>query len=331
MKHRRKKRNPPVKPSEQTMIPVEPSSQSSTTLGCCPAATKSKSTIIAKFLATDLKPGTASVQGFAPFTALATFALSQSVALTAVAKGRGQDTVVLIIYAITTFATVLWIWWMLRSSRTQTVAGKSQEEAYFDLPTMRFGQVTLAWTIILGVVLGFLGANELLPNQTNKVEYKERTNKRCIGRVQLGNPQTVDSRLERLPLLEWLMQATNPASERLVIIQQSDPFTDNYFDFSLDITCKATYQFSRRMAFLINSDGPLRMRPLQFLESGQQPTNRATIIVHDAEPNDRLLVLAFVSNKDEEGRFDKTFENYEFRLAPFVPKPVDSTPKEKQK
>ena len=88
---------------------------------------------------TDIKPSVESVSGFAPFTALATFALSQSVALTAVAKGRDRDAVVLSIYAVTITITVLWIWWMLRSSKERADGGLRQKEAYFDIPSMRFG------------------------------------------------------------------------------------------------------------------------------------------------------------------------------------------------
>jgi len=257
------------------------------------------------------QPGSAAESGYAPFTALATFALSQSVALTAVARGRGRDGVVLTIYAITTFATVLWIWSMLCSVRRTEAA----TEAFFDAPTMRFGRVTLAWTIVLGIVLLGLGAAELLPNQTHKEVYSDRITKKCIGRVTLGDPQTLDSRLDQLPLLAWFPQAGDP-NERFAVMQQVDPFEKSYFDFSLELHCKQPYAFARRAAFLMNGEGPLNLRPLTFLEPGANPRSITTIAVQGAEPNDRIVVMAYLQNTQTPGVFDKAFDRYEVRLVP---------------
>lgn len=82
--------------------------------------------------------------GYGPFTALASFALAQGAALTAVAKGEDRTGLVLFIYAVAVTLTVLWIRSMLAAVKEQPavegqVVADTPLRAY-DRPSITYGR-----------------------------------------------------------------------------------------------------------------------------------------------------------------------------------------------
>ena len=115
-----------------------------------------------------------SSDGYSVFIALATFAVAESTALTVVAKGEGQDLVVLWIYAVIVILTGLWIRSMLIVRQVETQEGTTTARYPFNESSMRYGRWTLSWTVILGLIMIGLAYLELLPNQTRRTAFLEK-------------------------------------------------------------------------------------------------------------------------------------------------------------
>src|SRR5262245_47739505 len=109
-------------------------------------------------------PASGGTEGTGIFIALATFALAEGGALTAVAKGEGRDSIVLAIYGVIVVFTIGWIVFLLRFTAEDRTSSATRRIRAFDALTHRYGQVTLIWTFLLALIMFFLALNQLLPN-----------------------------------------------------------------------------------------------------------------------------------------------------------------------
>lgn len=245
--------------------------------------------------------------GYSPFNTLATFALAQGAALTVVAKGEGRDTLVLTIYAVAVLVTLIWIWFMLSAYRLQPDGTRIRA---YDEPTIRYGRFTLFWTIVLGMVMSLLGALGLLPNQSTYVAYKGGD---IIPNVYEFSEIKGSDRDQSLN--KWI-GALNDAGAvkyleppaRLVIIEQSGNFGGQYpiKPFRMSLDCDSSkFVFLDRYAFLRSRESatnPFVYRQLEFDDGDFPATSSASFYVHEARPDERLFVIAYVQLKNPKSK-----------------------------
>ena len=119
--------------------------------------------------------------GTSAFIALATFALAQGGALTVVARGEGRTAIVLWIYGVSVLFTIVWIVCLLRMTDPADRAARA-----FSDTSVTYGRFALWWTAFVALIMVFLGANQLLPNQTYRVAYP-------AGPIQMNPPMLVET------------------------------------------------------------------------------------------------------------------------------------------
>ncbi len=259
--------------------------------------------------------------GLSAFNALATFALAQGAALTAVARGEGRDALVLSIYAITVAITLWWIISMLRATRRDVSLGQQQNELIraYDRPSIRYGRWTLTWTFVLVAILFVLGWLELLPNQTHRVAYDKGgivcDTKTAQQRMQMAGADraTLDK------WIEWIGRSSRVYSEEQCFwVKQKSPFEKSYKRFALDLHCDKRYVFGERVAFLVSNtpdDGRPTYRQLRFRGQGFSATNVATLDVEDANKGESIVILLFARDPASEKK-QPTGAQFNFRLVP---------------
>jgi len=255
---------------------------------------------IARLYACDLDrlPFSRTNDAYAPFTALGTFALAQGAALTAVAKGEGRDTLVLVIYGITVALTGAWIVSTLRSVRSESSADSPNQVARaYDRPSISYGRWTLSWTILLACILLVLGWLQLLPNQTTRIAY-DRGDIACDAenaqqrlKLAAGTQAAMDK------WVEWIGNTPRVADgEQFFWIEQKSPFPDSYKPFAIDLVCNKDYVFGERVAFLVKTiPGEYRpsYRQVPFRGPGFREACNATLDVLDATRGESLVILLF--------------------------------------
>jgi hypothetical protein len=258
--------------------------------------------------------------GYSPFNALATFALAQGAALTAVAKGEGRDTLVLIIYALIVLATLAWIVGMLRvtSSDPSAVPAAQRSRAY-DRPSIIYGRFVLGWTLFLGLILSVLGWLELLPNQTTRVAY----NKGAIACDVLDGPERMQRSGGYIGAMdEWIARldasSQTPIAEHFMWLEQKTPFPESYKPFALDLVCNHSYVFETPVAFLVSQpkdEYRPTYRQLVFRQRQSGEPWSATLDVPDAKKGDVIVVLVFARDPNNKKTHPGKSE-YIFRLIP---------------
>lgn len=265
-------------------------------------------------------PYHATKDGYGPFTALATFALAQGAALTAVAKGEGRDTLVLIIYAVAVFVTFIWVLTLLRTRRWEKREGVDAPAwvRAYDRPSTVYGRWALVWTVLLGGVLSVLGWLELLPNQTVRVHY----NKGEIGCEPFTYLDLVSragsDRIFLEKWIEWIYKSTPAAQKQhFMWVEQKSPFPESYKPFEVTLTCNKPYVLGERVAFLVKvSPGDYRpsYRQLRIADAWNVSAQRSVIDIPDATVGEYVVVLVFV--RDSSGKEFPKKEKVNFRLLP---------------
>ncbi len=254
--------------------------------------------------------------GYSPFNALATFALAQGAALTAVARGEGRDKIVLSIYAIAVVLTICWIRAMLRA--TKTVPDGQRPLRAYDAPTIRYGRWVQLWTLILSVILFVLGTLELLPNQTPRIPY-DRGTIWCDAWAIADRPKVSGGRQGLMDKwIEWLSRsASGGRRQQLLWIESKSPFPASYKPFVVTLRCNADYAFGERVAFLVK-DEPGEYRPtyrqIWFQEEGVSTTDHAELEIIDAARDERVVILTFAGNPNQDAQ--PSADLFRFRLVP---------------
>jgi hypothetical protein len=279
--------------------------------------------------------------GYSPFSALATFAIGQAAAVTAFAKGH--DRLVVAVYAITVAITLLWIMSMLRAKRDEPIGTPPVPTPHraYDKPTIRYARFTLTWTLILSVIISYLGFNLLLPNQTKRTDYigDFKVNTDFIQNRRNGAlasmPGEEGSRQALDVWVKWLANGENSTlkleaedeqkvkqaareqkvpQKRLVWIEQRKEFTDNFKSLSGELKCSSSHSFGEKAAFLVKRDGssprPIyRQISFQINEQGGT-SNRFELREPDA--GEYLVILAQVHSK--EGNVPAYATGYDIRI-----------------
>jgi hypothetical protein len=270
----------------------------------------------------DSLPYTISKDGYSAFNALATFALAQGAALTVVAKGEGREGLVLTIYAAAVFLTVLWIRAMLCSERLEIIGNPPRNTTYraYDKPSIRYGRWTLTWTLVVGLVMLFLGYNQLLPNQTRRVAFLPKGTIECEVWLMLDRLQETakgNTRREQRSLgqwVTWMAEAnSSDAKKRLLWIEQKTDFKDNYKTFFAKLEyAREQYELGDRVAFLVSPSigyNPPVYRQLSFRLDDKRFTD--FLEVFEPNPNDYLLIIAVITHKE---RKDVTGETADYKI-----------------
>jgi len=276
-------------------------------------------------LATDLDgriPFNKSKDGYSVFNALATFALAQGAALTAVASSEGREPLVLSIYAGIVLVTIAWISSMLRMLGDDVdEAGNTVPVRAYDRPSIRYGRWTLTWSFFLGAIMLILGSMELLPNQTRRVKYDEGPIE-CEALTYLQRmDRSGQTRQMMDKWIEWLGKSSRVyKEEQFFWVQQKSPLADSYKPFALDLKCDQNYLFGERAAFIL-SESPDEYRPqyrqLRFRGQNLKATNSAILDVKDAKEGDSIVVLLYARDPNTE-EVDKqpSGQQFNFRLIP---------------
>jgi hypothetical protein len=259
-------------------------------------------------------------EGYGVFSALATFALAQGAALTAVAKEEDKTWIVLSIYFVTVVATIWWIRSMLAAVKEQRPYAHPRFIRAFDYTSIRYGRWAQGWTIFLSVVLFILGCLGLLPNQTSRAFYN-KGDADCDAWIASDRLQ-LDSNSERL-MDQWIRWIGNSGRddkrEKFVWIQTKGTFEQSYKPFNLELRCTSEYEFGERVAFLVKQEREEyrpTYRQIRFREAGFSTTNAATLEVPDANRGERIVVLVFARDPNHEEQ--PTAQQFKFKLyAPF--------------
>lgn len=258
--------------------------------------------------------------GYSPFNALATFALAQGAALTAVAKGEGHDRLVLCIYAAIVLGTIAWIIRMLRATKWEAEEGTAAQKKMraYDQPSIAYGRIVLAWTVFIGVLMSILGWMNLLPNQTTRIEY----NKGAIA----CEPFTGTERTSRAgghvarmdKWIDWIERGTNSSKgEQFIWLEQKTPFPESYKPFALDLICNSSFVFYDPVAFLIKQpegDYKPTYRQLEFRKVVAPVGHLATVDVPDANKGEYIVILLFA--RDPNNKKHPRKDQYLFQLIP---------------
>lgn len=212
----------------------------------------------------DQMPFSIQNDGYSPFNLLATFALAQGVALTAVAKSEGRDWLVLSVYAGVVVLTLAWIRGLLQAVRDEPVADPPvvQTVRAFDRGSIRHGRWTLSWTAVLGLIMILLGYMELLPNETPRTAFMDQTIDHSVElmtaratRPPSGTPGL--ARDQQLGWEKWLTWISNSGAadptKRLIGVEKSKGFKENHKSFAghLRFEDPKTFYMDGRVAFLV--------------------------------------------------------------------------------
>jgi len=252
--------------------------------------------------------GYSTKEGYSAFNALAGFAVAQGVALTAVAKGEGRTGLVLSIYLVAALLTVWWTASLLKATRFEIDShGTSTPLRAFDLPSIQHGRFTLTWTLVVAIILAFLAANGLLPNQTAREPFPGSI---VVSPYFFGSrPQDrlagiEGSKIDRQTLDQWLSWITKEKdNQRLVWLQQQSPFPGHHTSIHVELTYNAELiAVSQRVAFLVKADDDsarpnLRQLKFDLLPPNFVQTDRFTIV--NPDPGERLVVLCFIEPKKD--------------------------------
>lgn len=273
--------------------------------------------------------------GVGAFIALATFALAEGGALTAVAKRERRDNIVLTIYGIIVLVTAAWIIAMLRSTTDEAVGTppKPVTVRAFDRTSIRYGRFTLGWTVVLGLIMVFLAVNQLLPNQTNRVAYlKDKidsdpfllTGKRNDALASLGGD--VQDRNASETWIRWIADAelraqvqakakNQPIDKRIIWIEQRSPFQEYYKSFAARLKYdNQRFKITDRVAFLIKRDPGLG-RPVyrQVLFRRENDGFSDTFDLMEPDPDEVLIIMAYIEAVDG-GRLTDDTKQYKLDI-----------------
>ena len=302
--------------------------------------------------------------GYGPFTALATFALAQGAALTVVARGEERVWLVLAIYAVAVAFTVRWIQAQLAAVKSQppaagsaaplaaivppakgppAPAGAWTTRRAYDRPTITYGRWTQGWTLVLAVVLIYLGTQGLLPNQTRRtaflkddipVDFNSVQNRRQGALAPRGDQA---AREQFDVWVRWLAEGdelyararkAEPAApveqkvagkqnqppqpdRRLIWVEQRADFQQFYKSFTARLTYATDkIELRERVAFLVRRDAG---SPRPIYRQVQFRPNRdggASDIFEVTEPNpdEILVILVYVRSKEKLFTLDRVRE-----------------------
>jgi len=229
--------------------------------------------------------------GYGPFTALATFALAQGAALTAVAKGEHRTGLVLTLYAVAVAVTVFWIWTMLRAVKAQAPVGgvgPVTDVRAYDRPTITYGRWAQSWTLLLALVLVYLGIQGLLPNQTTREPYNG-------GNLFLDSkgPDAVrelyyrggKSWFDRF--LKWDLDG-----KQLTWFEQREPFTAFYTPFRMTFVPSGQFTGDEFQVFLARrepGDPGFQLREVAYIGS----EGGRTFDIVGADRDDFVVVIGY--------------------------------------
>lgn len=223
--------------------------------------------------------------GYGAFTALATFALAQGAALTAVPKGEDRTALVLSIYAVAVALTVLWISRMLSAVKDLPADGGTIRA--YDRPSITYGRWAQFWTLIEAVVLIYLGTQGLLPNQTTRVPYSGGN--RLLFALDI---ETVQKRYYRGGR-SWYNQflRRDLGGKQLFWFEQTEPFTANYTPFRITLVASDRYEVGEFQVFLARRDSSypgFRLQEVAYI--GRQEPREFDVV--GANLDDFIVVLA---------------------------------------
>jgi hypothetical protein len=272
-------------------------------------------------------------EGYSAFTSLAGFAVAQSVALTAVAKDESSF-LVITIYAVSVILTILWIWWLLRALRDETVGTPPVTTTYraYDRTSITYGRCSLGWTLFVALIMTVLWVKGLLPNQTPRVPFDKSGAERCgVMYIDAADPKKYfqdmggsDEDREALGVwIKWLKikeecerrsRKPNQPPKRTVLIKQDQDFKKRYMPFGGTISCNTDYDIdtSARMCFLVrpdqNSIRPI-FRQLAFRREGPLGKFLDTFDAPYADPGEQLFIIVEVQgnpviNSDNQAKKD---------------------------
>ena len=266
--------------------------------------------------------------GIGAFSALAGFALAQSVALTAVAKDEKFETLVLWIYVVAVAATTAWIWWLVTSIKAQD----GNQVRWFDQATITYGRCTLVWQFLVAVAMVVLGMNHLLPNQTPRkyfTDYRIPCTVTPIQNVDVTKAGSTNAdKLLAKGWLGWLQAgavaklnedeskrraiqagqvpssgATNQrlkTTTQLVGMVQETAFKPSYHTFAATLKVDPGYLISEHVGFLVrNVAGEMpTYRQLAFRYDPNSTRFTNTFDLIDPNEGEFLVIFAYIEHQD---------------------------------
>jgi hypothetical protein len=282
----------------------------------------------------DHLPFSSGKDGYGPFSALAGFAVAQSAALTAVAKGEKYRLTVLSVYAASVLVTAIWIRSMLRAVRHELpepsngapAAGPGETFRAYDRPSITYGRWTLTWICFVGALMIYLGIRGLLPNQIDRDEYLKLPIECKVEPMSNRGgswPFIGGTAAERATMdiwQKWLSKTTldEPEKQRIIWIEQTDKFQGNYRTITCDLSYNSNFKIRGRDAFLVRSDsGSVRpvYRQCAFRLNMQDFSDTDTLYLNDPNDGETVVIIAVIEAVTPEGQRSLDSGPYDIRLV----------------